>query len=111
MKPEIKKAWIADLRANRDKQGRGFLRKDGRFCCLGRLCELAVKAGILTHRTEGYYAPSIGEENFLLPLEVQKWAGVSGNAGIFRAGRYSLAGENDNGKTFDEIADIIEEHF
>lgn len=30
--------WVADLRANPDKQGREYLHtKDDKYCCLGRL--------------------------------------------------------------------------
>lgn len=42
MNPELKAKWIADLRTNLHLQGREALRtKDDKFCCLGRLCEVA----------------------------------------------------------------------
>ncbi len=47
MNAEIKKLWIEDLRAHPDMQGRGKLMINGKSCCLGRLCLLAVDAGII----------------------------------------------------------------
>jgi len=46
MKLEVKKLWIEALRSGKYEQGRGALNKDGKFCCLGVLCDLAVKAGV-----------------------------------------------------------------
>lgn len=40
MNPEIKNRWIADLRANRNLQCTQALQYEGKFCCLGRLCEV-----------------------------------------------------------------------
>jgi hypothetical protein len=35
------KAWVADLRAHPELQGQEYLKtKEGKFCCLGRLCEV-----------------------------------------------------------------------
>jgi len=48
MVPEIKAQWVAALRSGEYVKGRNHLQKDGKFCCLGVLCELAVKAGIVT---------------------------------------------------------------
>jgi hypothetical protein len=42
MNKKLKAKWIADLRANPGKQGRGALQTaSGRYCCLGRLALLA----------------------------------------------------------------------
>ena len=48
MNAEVKKLWIDDLRAHPELQGRERMKSgDGtQFCCLGRLCELALIAGV-----------------------------------------------------------------
>jgi hypothetical protein len=48
MKPEIKALWVAWLRDPKNQQGRGYLNRDGKLCCLGGLCELAAEAGVVT---------------------------------------------------------------
>lgn len=53
MKPEVKNLWISALRSGEYQQGVGALRQKAdpeqpdRFCCLGVLCDLAVKAGVI----------------------------------------------------------------
>lgn len=50
MKPELKKLWVEALRSGEYKQTQDQLcHKDGNdysYCCLGVLCEVAVKAGL-----------------------------------------------------------------
>lgn len=41
MDAKIKADWIAALRSGEWKQARGQLHKDGAYCCLGVLCEVA----------------------------------------------------------------------
>lgn len=60
MNPEIKARWVAWLRANVDKQARGYLQRldpsdhsPAGFCCLGGLCEIAVQDGIIQSRHIG----------------------------------------------------------
>jgi hypothetical protein len=130
MNAEIKAQWTAALRGGEYVQGRGFLNADGKFCCLGVLCELAVKAGIIESNfrecdpTVIYY----GDRNDTLSDAVVKWAGlpdgedvinphnpavtVDRTDGITRS--VSLAELNDGENSaervhsFDEIADIID---
>ena len=50
MNKEVKQQWVAALRSGEYKQGKNALRRqyegeDAEFCCLGVLCDLAVKAG------------------------------------------------------------------
>lgn len=77
LKPKVKAAWLADLRANPDLQGREYLERDGKFCCWGRLCLLAVEAGA----TERYESPAgtvsfgvIDRRTATPPLDVLEWA-------------------------------------
>jgi hypothetical protein len=109
MNPEIKAKWIADLRANPDLQGRTYLRRtrDGKFCCMGRLCEIM---GIeFNHDIEGYIFYSVIENspfsrNGQIPIT------VLGRFFLTEKDQDTLIGMNDRGKTFAEIADWIEEN-
>ena len=79
MKPEIKKLWVDALRSGEYKQGREALSVGGAFCCLGVLCDLAVKAGVTTCTIEdetGRLLYSSDLDADTLPLVVQEWAGL-----------------------------------
>lgn len=41
MDPELKAKWVEALRSGNYQQGRYSLKKDGKYCCLGVLCEVA----------------------------------------------------------------------
>ena len=41
MDANLQAKWVQALRSGEYKQGALFLRKDGKHCCLGVLCELA----------------------------------------------------------------------
>lgn len=137
LKPEIKWQWIRALRSDDYAQGKGALTRctpDGRrfHCCLGVLCDLAVKAGVVgvdhpgdcdilgygEHRSAG-----------LPPLPVVQWAFGPDAAmqrgqaawlvdwtplGIDDDGlplQTDLPALNDGwGLTFAQIADVIEEY-
>jgi hypothetical protein len=40
MTPEIQAAWVRALRSGEYKQGRGTLKQNDCFCCLGVLCKV-----------------------------------------------------------------------
>lgn len=124
MNPEIKAEWIARLRDPERKQASNYLEVEGEGqCCLGVLCEIATENGIISRETlQGvvFY----DEEFKSLSQKVIEWAGLehpeytNNNPSIksrtiaktgVRVG--SLAEANDNGATFLEIADIIDEEF
>jgi hypothetical protein len=130
MNPEIKAQWVAALRSGEYTQGMGALKTlEGAYCCLGVLCDLAHKAGATTLAedtselsgavTRYGYGPS---DNILsddvstgeLPEDVQAWAGLEYCNPIVKDSDgwgVSLISLNDSdGRTFDEIADAIEEH-
>lgn len=122
MNPEVKAQWVQALRSGDYDQGRGFLQQiDDRgkatYCCLGVLCDLAVKAGVTTGRTDRNNSGKVmifgsGYDCFP-PLEVWQWAGFSNdNPEVNVPGlvdRKSVVDLNDNGTRFSEIADRIEE--
>jgi hypothetical protein len=112
---KIIKEWVAALRSGKYKQGKNYLRRGNKFCCLGVLCELAVKAKV-TEATESGMGSSIimyGQSSSVLPAKVKKWAGLVNESGVFKfksneTALNSLAALNDSGKSFAEIADVIE---
>ncbi len=112
MNPDIKAQWVEALRSGEFKQGKGVLqRSDGKFCCLGVLCELAARAGVIESPTifDGSYI--YASEGAYLPIEVSTWAGLSDNYSPRNpriANIVSLAKRNDEGLPFSEIADLIE---
>jgi hypothetical protein len=133
MNPQIKEDWIKALRSGEYVQGKNALHQvtdgDHEFCCLGVLCDLAIKAGVAINKSTEHdsndnctywYDSSMD----LLPKSVMEWSGMDTKNGEFQIeddeeGKYglpryfesTLADENDNGKSFDELAELIEELF
>lgn len=86
-------------------RGAGYLNRDGKFCCLGVLCDIS---GVFEWRAiEGDNV--YGTKYNTLPTEVRDWAGMDNVAGEFDG--TSLWGLNDDGTPFTEIADIIEKNW
>ena len=111
MKSSIAKLWTAALRSGQYKQTGGRLRGEvsgvTSFCCLGVLCNLHAQAhpDIAARQTSvtGYMGQSL-----ILPNEVMKWAGMTNYLGSFNA--TTLSNENDQGASFNKIADLIDTH-
>lgn len=115
MKPEIKKIWVDALRSGKYQQGKGCLYRDGKFCCLGVACEEAVKAGVEVEK----YCDDQGRISYdtvalTLPSSVRTWMGLKNNDPRVQTtlngieSKWFLSALNDGGKTFAEIADLIE---
>jgi hypothetical protein len=109
MNPQIKQKWVDALRSGEYQQGQYCLRTDNGFCCLGVLCDLYGKENNVEWdlvNDDGNYEFHYQSER--LPLFVVEWAGVENdNPEICET---SLSELNDKGSTFNEIADLIEEH-
>ena len=134
MNQQIKAEWVAALRSGEYKQGIHLLRQDDKFCCLGVLCDLHRKA----HQNEGEddtvnsWFPTKNPERdnapcfsyrygntTSLPSVVMDWCGLrSCDPPVRRIVSFendhvtqdvTLALLNDQGLTFDQIADIIEQ--
>lgn len=104
MNKRIAKKWTKALRSGKYKQGIGMLRNDNNeYCCLGVLCELAVKEKIVEK-----YLPNNGT----LPKEIIRWAEIKSSEGQFFNSKNqikSLIMYNDDEEfTFKEIAGIID---
>lgn len=134
MKADVKAQWVAALRSGTYQQGQAQLRRkiaDGsyQYCCLGVLCAITPEIEFeLDERKD--YAGFIGKPESsslcFMPIgSVEFFSAVTGEAespvdytvsvesyieGLDgRNGeRTSLIGLNDNGFTFDQIADVIE---
>lgn len=87
MDQELKSKWIAALRSGKFKQGEGALCRDGAYCCLGVLCEVAG-------RDDDW------REWSLNPF-------MNGAYGMSYEEAAEYANMNDGGKSFAEIADHI----
>jgi hypothetical protein len=124
MNPEVKAKWVAALRNPEAKQTKNCLRDENGFCCLGILTDIYIKE----HGLDWDDEKDAGRYQYLgwystLPSVVKTWAGVKDNvAGSVEAppkltentlvntdGTCLLTTLNDNGITFLQIADLIEE--
>lgn len=120
MKIDIADRWVAALRSGKYEQGTGLLRQrhlDGseEFCCLGVLCELYLedhpgsqlapvfRPDLKPADSDNGDMYRYGECSDLPPDEVQEWAGISSNSCS------ALSEENDTGKSFEQLADLIDE--
>ncbi len=111
MNLDIKAQWVAALRSGEYSQGRKILANLGpngetSYCCLGVLCEIAAKNNIVT-KTQDDENLWYDQDVVYLPKAVIKWADVPYN-GNFPAGDVSKM--NDTGKSFNDIAQFIEQN-
>jgi len=109
------KKWLKALLSDEYKQGKGFLCQRGesfnKFCCLGVACDLYQQEigdleilEMANHKDILYY----DEERCELPSKVQNWLGLKSYEGEYNSN--SLIDDNDQGKTFPEIVEIIKEY-
>lgn len=137
MNEEIKAQWVSALRSGEYEKGRGVLHRVRRdesgteiatFCCLGVLCDLAYKAGVVdrqlvtasTNETVFAYRSlnadegDVGDRSYL-PPDVGEWADIDTHSPevVFGTGALArtntLANLNDEEfRQFEPIADLIE---
>ena len=117
MDPEIKLEFVAALRSGDYAQGFNALHRNGCFCVMGVLTDLAAHRGIVEWYPSrngrwGVKIYEIVEDNILAP-RVARWAGVKELFGDIRFGNRPgdtlIALNDDDRLTFEQIADIIEE--
>lgn len=116
---EVIRKWVQALRSGEYKQGKDMLKgSDGCFCCLGVLCDLAVKEDVIASREtdkDGYTFFGRENEEYVLPSDVVDWVGLdSDNPDISDTNgkRDAITFWNDTvGKSFIELADMIEKEF
>jgi len=110
MKEVIKNKWVKALRSGDYKQSQDQLKDSVGFCCLGVLCDLAPRK---VGEWEGDGTIFNGNECDLSE-SVMKWSGVCSADGDLpkkRSGIASLANLNDSGRSFKQIANVIEKHW
>lgn len=110
MKKDIKDLWLKALKSCKYKQGKRALRIKNKYCCLGVLCDIYKKENHIRWKklrdADGYYF--LFDDGAVLPPQVINWAGLKNcNPKILNK---SLSEYNDDGKTFKEIADLIEKY-
>lgn len=128
MNQEVKDKWIAALESGEFTQGKRFLhtrKSNGQetHCCLGVLCELAYREGVVTRELQEEFVRGGGRQYLYgfsgysaLPEEVLKWAGLHSRLPTvpmaeLGLGNHGLAHLNDGaGYTFSDIAIVIKEH-
>ena len=111
MNEQVKEKWLSALRSGDYKQTKSCLHKGDGFCCLGVLCDLYGKENNVEWKLvdAGIYY-EFQDKKACPPLSVVEWAGF-GSSNPYICSRSLTLGElNDNGSTFNEIADIIQEH-
>ena len=101
------KLWVEALRSGEYEQGSGWLQDGNRYCCLGVACIVYEKQteAILSRDDDGVLnsCQYLGNDY----CEVKQWLGLRDSVGGFHRDS-NLASLNDEGKTFGEIADVIE---
>ncbi len=108
MNKRIKKLWLKALRSGQYKQTQGTLRrkltesKGYSYCCLGVLEDIRVQQGA---------ADRFPSRNRVLTKACQRWAEVEENDPVIGIRQpTTLADLNDSGKSFKQIANLIEKH-
>lgn len=126
MNADVKAKWIDRLNEldGKDMQAHGGLKDpQGKMCCLGVLCEIAVEEGVISEpRLGGIGYVYDDADSAFLPVNVMHWAGLREiNPTIDRVpltkptDEYRTASTlsfmNDRGENFGRIAAVINEQF
>lgn len=124
MNKEIKQKWVEALRSGEYKQGKGTLRTNNLFCCLGVLCDITFPDKWENKLGRWFMFGFDGT----LPDDVVKTTETVKNNPYFNLEKVSnranlekyvfplptastLSNLNDKGVPFEEIATIIDECF
>lgn len=116
------KLWARELKSGKWKQTKNVLHNvdEDSYCCLGVACKLAIDAGVQLieeqelDNMDGITMSFYNGKGLDLPQPVQEWLGLCSEVGnikpaknepLFKA---TLAYKNDNGSSFEEIANLIE---
>lgn len=114
MNSEIKQAWLSALRGGEYIQGAGALKRElynsnpgeYEFCCLGVLAEISGAAWETSPIFRDHAVKALADDEM---STVMPPASLLEQYGLTEENANHLAEMNDNGDTFGEIADYIEE--
>ena len=107
MNKSVKNKWLKALRSGEYTQGHfRLVTNDDKFCCLGVLCDLAVRAGI-TEWEKSKTGWCVDKNVSYLPNSVMNWSGLERDP---VSDGSALSDLNDSYfLSFANIADIIED--
>jgi len=115
MNPEIKKRWIEALNSDEYKQTKMFLKDSTGFCCLGVLTDLYIKDHNQEWNLDEYGKYSFQLEGGVLHTYVVNWSGLNYDDPYYHDSNTDddiyLSVLNDSGRSFKQIAQVIEENF
>lgn len=121
MKAKYKRLWLKALRSGKYKQTRRVLHDEEGYCCLGVLCDVLKKDLGISWDDFGEGAFYFNGEDVALPdsvIEITDLAkgleDIEPHVGEYRLKNGTmkdLASQNDGGKSFKQIANIIERYF
>lgn len=101
---------VGALRSGEFAQDMGKLRTNNGYCCLGVACEIhrryAEDAG--EWKKDGGWWVYMGQDA-TMPPSVWSWFGFGFHNPVLSS--YNMAGMNDTGASFQEIADAIEKKY
>jgi hypothetical protein len=98
------RSWVAALRSDKYKQGKGYLRSYRGYCCWGVACDIVNSNGWRPSKDAGTHIFEYGYDGHqgIPPRNVIEALGVE------RLGVCAFMSMNDNGVSFKEIANKIE---
>jgi len=125
----LKNKWIKALTGGKYKQTKGSLRRGNSYCCLGVFCDIVKgkskwnrfigtsyslmdQEGILPATITSKYFPNNSNTVFLKKETISKMKNKALSKRIVRycsSDTVTLAGLNDRGFTFKEIAEVIKD--
>src|SRR5690349_4293104 len=79
MNPEVKQEWLNALRSGEYTQTTGRLHdsQTGGYCCLGVLCDLAERKGLVERWVDGDGTVFFGGSHAIVDdVRVREWAGL-----------------------------------
>jgi len=110
MDAKLKEEWVKALRSETYQQGIGALIKGGVdqdfFCCLGVLCDVAGTDWVDKRMEHGI----LGEIEVRSEGSSYLSAAMLSRIGLTDTSQRTLAAMNDDGETFKQIADYIEQN-
>lgn len=99
MNPELKAKWLEALRSGRYQQGKTCLRAGDAFCCLGVLCDVSEQGKWTDGDSTRYF--TVTDQGAYCLFPPTGWLGREMSNAIVNM-------NDEQGKTFNEIADWLE---